>query len=454
MLQRLSLICAISSTISSAMARSSALLAAQALGVLEARDLTCANSTATACSTVDPRLPGNICCGTGTSCISIDNGSSAICCPDGFDCSAIQPILCEISLQDPSQHPDSAIQTTLLNSTLHKCGNNACCPFGYSCSGSNCLLDIDESKGFHQKGTTTSVPDASSTSSPTATATAPSGIDSSKSQTSEKVNKFPAAAIAAGFFPGMLAGALLAIILVLFCGRRRTKDSRPSSDDSSNYKSHTRGDSNDNKYDISDPIPLETQSARSDFLGRTTTRAKSFFSTKSPRVVSGDSWKAPTPPVPHNIPQQMSGGLVPVTPDRQPREEMSRQPSTESITVYSPPTTSQVAPVRGMASQRADSAIGSPFKTPPNRNDISHDAGASTPQQTPYAEVLTPARYGELQRRTPPSETKNESRQRDTTFTMIMNHAGMPDPLRGAMPAIPPIPKGLDVDGRGKSDWR
>jgi hypothetical protein len=251
----------------------------------------------------------------------------------------------------------------------------------------------------------------------------------------------------------MLAGALIAILLVLFCGRRKNRNSRPSSDDASNYKAHSRGYGHDNKYDISDPIPLEAQSARSDFLGRTTTRAKSFFSNKSPRLASNDSWKMPTPPVPNNVPREMAGGVIPVTPERQVRDEISRQSSTASITVYSPPMTNQVAPVRGMASQRIDSAIGSPFKTPPNRNDTYHDAATDTPQHTRYAEVLTPARYGESQKRTSPNEKRTETRP-NTTFTMVMQEAGMePAPLR-TMPAMPPIPKGLGFKGKGKSDWR
>lgn len=452
MLQRLSLICLISSTVPSATALSSALSTAQALGVLEARASTCANSTATSCSTVDSRLPGDICCATGTSCISLDHGFSAICCPEGIDCSAILPITCNIALQDPNQHPDAVIQTTNLTATLPTCGDN-CCPFGYTCASGNCLLDIDTSVGFSQKGSNTTASTSTNTSSPSATATAPTGIDSTKSQATGSCDKFPAAAVAAGFFPGMLAGALIAILLVLFLGRRKNHDSRPSSDDLSNYKSHSRGYSHDNKYEISDPIPLETQSARSDFLGRTTTRAKSFFSNKSPRLISNDSWKMPTPPVPNNVPREMAGGLMPVTPERQVREEMPRQSSTESITVYSPPSTSQVAPVRGMASQRTESGIGSPFKTPPNRNDAYHDSTMTTPQQTPYAEVLTPARYGESQKRSSPSEKRTETRP-NTTFTMVMQEAGMPDPLRVAMPAMPPIPKGLDVKAKGKSDWR
>lgn len=451
MLQRLGLIYLISIVVPSTMALSSPLSAAQALGVLEARALTCANSTATSCSTVDSRLPGNICCTAGTSCISLDNGKSAICCPEGFDCSAIKPINCDILLEDPSQHPDAVIQTTNLTATLSKCGDN-CCPSGYGCASNNCVLDIDSSVGFRQKGINATAPTTTSTASASATATAPAGIGSTKPAVAGTCNKFPAAAVAAGFFPGMLAGALVAILLVLFCGRRKDHGSRPTSDASSNYKGHSRGYSHDNKYDISDPIPLETQSARSDFLGRTTTRAKSFFSNKSPRLASNDSWKMPTPPVPNNVPREMAGGLVPVTPERQVRDEMSRQSSTASITVYSPPTTSQVAPVRGMASQRIDSAIGSPFKTPPNRNDNTyHDAATTTPQHTPYAEVLTPARYGESQRRTSPNEKRTETRP-NTTFTMVMQEAGMePAPLR---PAMPPIPKGLDVKGKGKSDRR
>jgi hypothetical protein len=452
MLQRLSLICLISSTVPSAMALSSALSTAQALGVLEARASTCATSTATSCSTVDPRLPGNICCATGTSCISLNNGNSAICCPEGIDCSAIKPITCSITLQDPSQHPDAVIQTTNLTATLPQCGDN-CCPFGYGCASNNCVLDVDSSVGFRQKGTNITASTAASTASPSATATAPAGIDSTKPQAAGSCNKFPGAAVAAGFFPGMLAGAVIAILLVLFCGRRKNRNPRPSSDDSSNYKAHSRGYSHDNKYDISDPIPLQAQSARSDFLGRTTTRAKSFFSSKSPRLASNDSWKMPTPPVPNNVPREMAGGLVPVTPERQVREDMSRQSSTASITVYSPPSTSQVAPVRGMASQRIDSEIGSPFKTPPNRTDTYHDAATATPQHTPYAEVLTPARYGESQKRTSPNEKRTETRP-NTTFTMVMQEAGLePAPLQ-TMPAMPPIPRGLDVKGKGKSDWR
>src|ERR1700728_713809 len=119
MLQRLTLICLISSTVPSALALSTALPLAQALGVLQARDSTCANSTATSCSATDSRLPGDICCAAGTSCISLDNGVAAICCPVGLDCSAIRPITCDISLQDPNKHPDAVIQSTNLTATLN-----------------------------------------------------------------------------------------------------------------------------------------------------------------------------------------------------------------------------------------------------------------------------------------------------------------------------------------------
>ena len=132
-----------------------------------------------------------------------------------------------------------------------------------------------------------------------------------------------------------------------------------------------------------------------------------------------------------------------MTPERQVREELPRQPSTESIMVYSPPSTNQVAPLRGMVSQRPDSAIGSPFKTPPNRDNTYHDAATTTPHDTPYAEVLTPARYGDSQKK------KNEPRP-NTTFTVVMERAGMPDPLRD----MPPVPKGLNVNGKGNGSRR
>lgn len=121
----------------------------------------CADPNSTSCSSIDPRPLGDMCCGSSTACISLDGGSFAICRPDNIDCSAIQPISCLVDLQDLSRYPDVPIKTTLLNGALDSYEDDRCC-----------LLNIDESKGFHQKGTAASVP----TSSPHATTTALSSI--------------------------------------------------------------------------------------------------------------------------------------------------------------------------------------------------------------------------------------------------------------------------------------
>jgi hypothetical protein len=100
--------------------------------------------------------------------------------------------------------------------------------------------------------------------------------------------------------------------------------------------------------------------ARTDFLRRQPSvmlrngayRAKSWFSSKSsPTFRDGgektsplnpvNHWKMPTPPYPNNIPLTTLGKSIPVTPPSQIRPSASslpREPSTESIKVYSPPS--------------------------------------------------------------------------------------------------------------------
>src|SRR6266498_2032823 len=89
-LQKLSIICLISSTVPSANALSSAITAAQALGILQRDTLSCANSAFNQCA--DSKLPSNFCCPSSTTCISLDDSSTALCCPNGGNCEKIKPI--------------------------------------------------------------------------------------------------------------------------------------------------------------------------------------------------------------------------------------------------------------------------------------------------------------------------------------------------------------------------
>ena len=364
-ISKLALVCLASSIVPSASALMVAVSAAQALGILEGRQAsTCANSSFSRCA--DTKLPADFCCSSDSTCISLDSSSSALCCPKGADCSKIQPISCTLGFQDVSGRPDAAIKTTRLTDTLPACGSDTCCPFGYSCDrGSQCVINKDTSS----TGSSSKSPSASSTStSPAASTTSPTGVDSTKpapTGSTPVCPGFPGAAVAVGFFPGMLVGALLALACVICLGRRRHQEERPHSKGSSwssmKYSnSCNRGRTADGTITgISDPIPM-SQGVRTDFLRRQPSvmlrnganRAKSWFSSKSsPTFGNGNErisplnptshWKMPTPPAPTNVPLTSLGKTVPVTPPSQighSAASLARESSTESIKIYSPPS--------------------------------------------------------------------------------------------------------------------
>ncbi|KAL2863549.1 uncharacterized protein BJX67DRAFT_252880 [Aspergillus lucknowensis] len=316
-------------------------------------------------------LPDNFCCSSSSSCVTIDSGSSVICCPDGQNCTYIEPITCDVTKQDPSLFPDNVIKTTRLDDNLPTCGN-LCCPFGYTCQGEFCAMD-DAPSPTSTKGKTTSTATSTSTSETTktkspvpSTATAdeatsdattptagtistvttessataitvPTPTLSQYSATSDdnlnaaeaKCPTFPTNAVLAGFFPGSVFGAVAALLLTV-CFRRHQKNNIPAGEkvSQSTYRKSTG-----TLIGISDPIPSDESSFRTDFLRtnpkRNSEGARSVLQRSRSRVKSLFSGglkpnSAPAedvPPVP----------TMPMTPPRQ------RQPSTESIRVYTPP---------------------------------------------------------------------------------------------------------------------
>jgi hypothetical protein len=264
----------------------------------------------------------------------------------------------------------------------------------------------------------------------------------------------------AGLFPGMFVGAFIMLAWVICTGRHR-KANR-NSGTSSTYTRKTMV--------ISDPIPMASGGIRTDFLRKTTDRAKSMFSTKSPPSpkFATSHWKMPTPPVPNNIPPGLSG--IPVTPERR----LPQDSDTESIRVYSPPNGAaqpsvppNIAPLRGMAAQRypaGNNNMGSPFQTPPNTNPVANrvssvrgnERGVSTyssvsalSSRSRDGEVLSPARYeGGGYTQNLPGPASREPGRPNTTFTEMLHEAGFPDPYRVEdTPAVPKLPKGY---GRGR----
>ena len=493
-LQKLGLICLATSVVPSASALSVAISAAQALGVLQQRDSTCSNSTFNSCTSVDSHLPSDFCCPPTDVCISLDSSSSALCCPPGADCTNIQPITCSIDQQNATLHPGASVMTTKLDGTLPKCGSN-CCPLGYTCDLTKvqCMLiantsSLSPSSSSSSSATpSTSTPSTSSTSStsspkisPTAVASNGTGIDSNAPPVTTQCPRFPGEAVAVGFFPGMLAGSLVTLLAIICLGQLRHNSPAADSSPPSKFSSHYRGRSGDGAIiGVSDPIPI-SQATRTDFLRRqpemlhrTRTTMKSWFSSKSsPTFLGGESpsgqnyWKMPTPPVPDNVPLQPLGATVPVTPERQIRRGRSQKtafkaPSMESIKVYSPASMMigstqdkpmPVQPIRNMTSQwRGNNNVNdklSPFRTP-DKDEFPSAHMATTTKHN--ADILSPARYNAESNRGRLREDVSDvstSTRPTTTFTDMLGAIGFPDP--GPAPAMPDMPRGLDVKKKGK----
>ncbi len=328
-LSKLAAICLISTTVPTATALTAALTAAHDLGLLTRDSSSCTDPTYTACST--SKLPSNFCCPASTECIPLNDATSVICCPSGQDCQFIQPITCDISQQNATTHPLNPIHNTDLSRPLAPCGGQ-CCPDGYSCQNDMCAMNKQASPSSSSAATASS---SASTTLPTnpsqvpnIATTIPSPTTSSSSSpagaealASTHCDRFPAVAILAGFFPGLLAGALLAILAVIFLGRRRDK------------KRHN-SDFGRISATVSDPIYDPAQNCRTDFLRRASTsknrssRVRSLFARPSPQTPRMNQQEYPA------FAPQPQDGIGRSMPPRTP--EMKRSPSTESIRVFTP----------------------------------------------------------------------------------------------------------------------
>lgn len=254
-----------------------------------------------------PNLPSNFCCPSGSDCILFNGGSSVVCCPSGGDCKTIAPLTCDITQQNAALHPTNQLHSTDLLGNLEHCGS-ACCPKGFSCQNNQCLM---------AKNATSTKPSSSQTAKPTT----PTSTLANSTDPTAHCDKWPVLAILAGFFPGILLGVLSTLLVITCLGHYRNARRNDSSSDLGSVVAK-----------VSDPI-YQSDSCRSEFLrqnsrskhsqeqpqpARRSSRARSFFfrssTIRSPTEISPTS-------------------KYPATPVRTPRKE----PSTESIKIYSPP---------------------------------------------------------------------------------------------------------------------
>lgn len=319
----------------------------------------------------------SFCCPLSSTCIGLDDYSSVICCPKGQTCAYVEPITCDLKQQDAALCPTNSVKTTRLYDELPECGG-FCCPFGYECHGGLCALN--NSTSATAASTTSSSESTTKSESPTkfATSTTPTTTEDAlesdslvvipttppESKTSKKSQSlssssvlaatntntsgpavltgtqkttcpsFPTGAVLAGFFPGAIFGAVSAA-LTLYCLRKHKRNLPPAA----KVAHFTGRTSNGTLTGISDPIPAGDTAFRTDFLlcpDTTTTTQKQVAATvpehtRSRLYRTGSRVKSSLSSYSHhrqNIP------LVPPIPAK---AHVSRQPSTESIRVYTPP---------------------------------------------------------------------------------------------------------------------
>ncbi|MCJ1236672.1 hypothetical protein MMC14_004654 [Varicellaria rhodocarpa] len=279
-------------------------------------------------------LPSNFCCASDTTCVSFNGGASAICCPAGQACNNIAPIDCNSSMLNATAFPTSPLHSTDLTGDMPSCGSGKCCPEGYSCQNNQCFLPSTSNPSVVSSATSSSPSSPStSTSAPTSvtatilpTEATPTSSSASATQAAATVvsdprgvthcNSFPIIAVTVGFLSGLVAGALFAILIIVCIGRRRNAD-------------HKTSDSNRFAPKVSDPVYLESSNnTRTDFLRRI-----SKSKTRSPRLSSLFS-RSPTlvPKEPHT-PDGIGRSYG--TPEN--TVGLRKEPSMESIKIYSPP---------------------------------------------------------------------------------------------------------------------
>lgn len=335
------------------------------------QELTCSLSGYTACNKAG--LPGNFCCPSSDTCEPFNSGQSAICCPPNSNCSTIAPIECDINKQNATAFPSSRLYTTDLSSTMDTCAGK-CCPQGYKCDGVNCVLSSPSAPTSSASSSATSTskpnPTASSTTTPpstTASNTAGHSASTQAAAAQAHCSQFTTAGVLVGFFSGLAVGILLTILFMCCFGHRsykKEKDPYPTTPDFSSSVAAT----------VSDPIyqPHDANAFRSDFLRRESTskfanrtsKVRSLFS-RTPTLKSMRSREAPVDGIGRSIP------VPPRTPDNQrsPGSTLRKEPSMESIRIYSPPNGILGRPNTTFTDMMADAGFkqGEPYLGSPGR---------------------------------------------------------------------------------------
>ena len=345
-----------------------------AAGGLLRRQDTCGNIAGMAqCS---GSFPPNFCCPSSSTCFGFNSNKSVICCPNGSNCDGIAPTSCDLQFYNATAHPESPMHLSDLDTALKPCGGGSCCPSGYTCNAKNfCVLNALASATAAATSTATAATLTGSVTStpPTATPTNTAAAGASNPQASTSSPTFTLTGVLVGAGAGLAGGILLTLLIIWCIGLRTQKRRAAARDDDSLGPVAAK---------VSDPIYLDAGATRTDFLryasksrrspaaaassgsssagaarrwpgaGSTPAspggagspgmgRVRSLFS-RTPTLGARARWE--------RVQDEQSGGPHEVagggagarraemeqvrTPPRQTRP---REPSTESIKIYSPP---------------------------------------------------------------------------------------------------------------------
>ncbi|KAK0618124.1 hypothetical protein B0T17DRAFT_618753 [Bombardia bombarda] len=216
----------------------------------------------------DTSLPSSYCCPSSQKCLALAGNTTLICCPSGSDCSRIRPVSCDISQQNVAENPDAVIKTTALDVPLPGCGDNTCCPFGYSCTADKkCSMNANQNTlpgAVEEPSSTTSATPSSTSSTGTGTDTSTSSTTSSPLSPESSVSdekKGPSVAVVAGASTGAAIVAIVGIVAACLMIKRKNK--KKQEEHAANLKS-MRSTSSFGNF-ISNPIVAENSTLRTDF---------------------------------------------------------------------------------------------------------------------------------------------------------------------------------------------
>ncbi|OBT69957.1 hypothetical protein VE03_00498 [Pseudogymnoascus sp. 23342-1-I1] len=357
-------------------------------------------------------FPSDFCCPGGTTCVTLASNTTLLCCPVGTSCDAINTIVCGISNQNATLHPESTVKTTNLTGTLQSCGVDQCCPFGFTCTGTGksaiCVQDLDQKL---LAPSTTLPTSAASSTSPSSTSTLPAD-STSPAQTSTTISplnvnpitlpatcpRFPPAAIITGLLPGLLAGILLSLLTFCLLGaRRRRADARAPKISSPTYQGSDFRTDFVRRYQPSSPGTSSGTPATGISRVRSLFR-KSSSAPAAARQTRGLGMGLPSSPSPRRPPM----------PDRDLRAyqqeapagaQLRREPSSESINIFADPSTARSG---GMGVEERRQSAQTTFTDMMERADL-----RGVGQGEPYVPVM-PSRLGEEGARLSPARFSPE----------------------------------------------